>query len=321
MLAADFEVSPVTADHALCQLARQGFVEVRGTAGRFVSPHPPHLHRFALVFPELGLLRSQFFTTLAEAAQHMAHDESPRRVDVYHNVSHHRDNEDHRRLLRHLRARMLAGVIFAWPNLSDYGSDLIDTEGVPAALVSTGVRPGVPTVYPDLQNWFDRAIAGLSGPGRRVASLQLPDPGGSIDMLSMLQRALDRSPHRTMPCWTQYTAAGGINTPRNASHAVQLLMQLPKENRPDALLVTDSALVQGTIQGLEQSGIEVGRDIEVIAHWNWPAPLPESPLPITWLGFDARTVLARLLDALQPAPSRTVATKQLVSAQFQHEVS
>ena len=46
-----FKASPVTVQRALERLVDDGFVNVAGPAGTFVAEFPPHLHRYALVFP------------------------------------------------------------------------------------------------------------------------------------------------------------------------------------------------------------------------------------------------------------------------------
>ena len=49
-LADHYGVSPVTVQQAMSELARDGFIESRGTLGTFVVDRPPHLSNYALVF-------------------------------------------------------------------------------------------------------------------------------------------------------------------------------------------------------------------------------------------------------------------------------
>src|SRR5262245_45736692 len=50
-LLAEYQVSMSTVQGALDRLVEDGFVVPRGRAGTFVSPRPPHLCRYGLVFP------------------------------------------------------------------------------------------------------------------------------------------------------------------------------------------------------------------------------------------------------------------------------
>ena len=322
-IALDAQVSPVTADEALRRLARQGFVETRGTAGRFVAPNLPHVCHFGVVFPELGHARSQFFSMLEQAAGLITSDDSPRRLRLYRGVTPHRDNEDNRRLQMHVRRRVLAGLVFTWPNLSPQGLDEITTGDVPRAILATGqYRPGVPAIYPDLQAWFDRAIDHAGPAPRRVASLQLPDPGSNLDQLEMLERAVRSRGHQTRPHWTQFAVGGGWHSTRNAAHAVQLLLSLPQHERPNVLLVSDDSLVAGALRGLQECDPDRRRDLQVVCHWNWPAPLPETDLPVAWLGFDAREVLEVSLKALEPQRhDRPSAGVHWIPPRFENEQS
>src|SRR5437868_5744031 len=51
VLEQQFEVSPVTMRKALNRLVVDGFVQARPGKGTFVTHHPPHLSRYAVVFP------------------------------------------------------------------------------------------------------------------------------------------------------------------------------------------------------------------------------------------------------------------------------
>src|SRR6185295_4558565 len=60
-------VSGITVQWALERLAQDGLIEARGRHGTFVTDRPPHLYRYALVFPHPRAWRdrSRFWEELA----------------------------------------------------------------------------------------------------------------------------------------------------------------------------------------------------------------------------------------------------------------
>ena len=46
-----FQASSVTVQRVFDRLSKEGFVSIRGPEGTFVASHPPHLNRYAVVFP------------------------------------------------------------------------------------------------------------------------------------------------------------------------------------------------------------------------------------------------------------------------------
>ena len=49
-----------------------------------------------------------------------------------------------------------------------------------------------------------------------------------------------------------------------------LLFELPKNQRPDGLLVLDDNLLEHVLGGLEDVGVKPGKDVQIISRTNWP---------------------------------------------------
>jgi len=81
-----------------------------------------------------------------------------------------------------------------------------------------------------------------------------------------------------------------ILDPAGIKRAAHLLGMLGPQLRPDGLIVTDDNLIAGAAAGLAAAGLRVPRDIQVVAHWNFPLPPPKD-VPFQWLGFDSAEVL------------------------------
>jgi hypothetical protein len=71
-----------------------------------------------------------------------------------------------------------------------------------------------------------------------------------------------------------------------------------RDDRPDAVLVTDDALVGPLLAGLARARVRPGREVRIVAHGDWPRGTDDDG--VEQLGFDARELLAaakELLDA------------------------
>ena len=74
-----FGTTKVTVQRALDLLQAEGFLTAERFRGTFVSPHPPHLSRYALVFPwDENDRRSQFYEGLRREAAKLAGPERDR---------------------------------------------------------------------------------------------------------------------------------------------------------------------------------------------------------------------------------------------------
>src|SRR4029078_6959585 len=82
-----------------------------------------------------------------------------------------------------------------------------------------------------------------------------------------------------------------------ARNLVQVLMQLPTERRPDALVVGDDHLVEEVAIGLLMSQLPAGGLPAVISHTNFPK-LSRAGVPVTYLGFDSNRIIRSCVEIL-----------------------
>ena len=95
-----------------------------------------------------------------------------------------------------------------------------------------------------------------------------------------------------LDCLSETAGRHGITMKSSWIHVVQgeagrsvteLLMSLPQVERPDGIFIADENLIEDVSAGLLRSGVEVGRDVDVVAHSNLPCPR-RAPVPIQRLG-------------------------------------
>jgi DNA-binding LacI/PurR family transcriptional regulator len=315
-----FDVSTITVQRALDQLAGDGFVVARGRQGTFVAEHPPHLSTYALIFPHRhseGRPWPRFWTALVQETMRVQQEAPQRRFAVFHDVEGHSSDEDYHTLVASIRSQRLAGLMFFFNPLSLANTPVLTEPGIPRVGLLTRTVPGIRRVHIDSPAFARRAAEYLrQRQRRRAAILTIPGrtsdrlPGGSL--LSVLTAA-------GIECPPHLQQAVDPHHPQWADNAARLL--LSGGDRPDALIITDDNLVEHASAGLVAAGVSVPGELDVIAHCNFPWPTP-SVLPVRRLGYDAREVLrACIADIDAQRRGETLpATEQMILPRFEDEL-
>ena len=306
-----------TVQHAIDILRRDGFVYTNGTRGTFVSPHLPHLCRFAMVFHSSRItahwnrLYQQFIN---EASAYNGESNDPRCIEIHFGVENHLDDLALKLLIARTKAHSLAGIIA--PE-SPFETGLART--------SLGTAPGLPRVaLAGVENalehwgliqfgpWYETGIRHLAAAGcRRIAILAgHPTPADLENELAgyLRQYGLESRPH-----WFLTAPLSGPSCARNPIH---LLLDANQRERPDGLLITNDTLAEDAIAGVVASGIRVPEQLRIVAHCNFPWPTP-SAVPVTRIGYETRNLLTACLDELAAQRQGAAPGKRLVEATFE----
>ncbi len=292
-----FGASMTTVQRALVRLEKEGFVNPRGTQGTFVSDTPPHLHRYALVFPRRGgTIGDLFYTALERAAAPLA-AERRLTLELYRDVHSDADSEELHRLTYDVKAHRLAGLIFAsHPSLEEH-SPLVETLGIPrVAVMWSQTYADIPALYPDLDDFTRKAVAELARQGRRRVAV-IAYAGVTEHHVAFAQRQIQQAGMVTQPFWflgLEMTA----NSPRWLRQATQLMLAGDPQHRPDGLIIMDDNLVPHVIDGVRLLDRRVPEELGIVAHANFP-DLSVLPLPVTRIGFDAGELIEQCLNLLQ----------------------
>ena len=316
-----FKTTSATVQRAFDTLAEQGFVNAEGPRGTFVARRPPHLHRYALAFPEArpseGNLRFWSALEFAAASGQLA---DPADIPQFAHTRFYPDAEDACRLLYQMQTHQLAGVIFTYNPNYLANTPIMRVQDVPmVAIMSSEENMGVPVVAPDYESFFGAALDDIRRRGRRrVAALC---PGGLFaSEREHFQLGIERRGMTTHSSWWQPVDLGN---PQWAACYAELLMNPGPAGRPDALIVADDNLTEHVLLGVLKAGVRIPEDVTIVAHSNFPAILSgaEKALPICRIGFEATTILQtcmRLLD-LQRA-GREVPRLTKISAVLESEL-
>ncbi len=304
-LADELRVSLTSVQRGVARLVEQGFVAVDGTRRTVVAETPPHLYRYAVVFPQETrlLLESPFLLAMYRAAADLP-ELAPRVFerhalpDYYPGVG----AAPFARLAAEARARRLAGLLFAGDasQATRYGLAL-DGAAAPLAAVwyerTKYPNPAAVLVDVDWGSFVARAVDLVAAAGlKRMAILWNGSLRGAE---GITERETERAGLRCPRGWQQFP---GAYHPQPARHAVRLLFEAPASRRPQALVVADDGLTGAVCRELVDMGLGSGRDPLIISHTNYPRPQGVH-LPVTWLGFDThewfRTAVAAL-EARKP---------------------
>lgn len=293
----EFRTTALTMQRALSVLRQEGFIRSDKRRGMFVTEKPPHRFHYALAFSSKeDQCLSQFYVALRNEA--VRFESAGRRFSIFYEISEHTDTEDYQRLLGFVRSHRLAGLIFASAPFLVEGSSLLDEPHVPrVAVASESDRADIPVVYPDSAAFVPKALDYLARRGRKRVAAMLASTDWRHDarVEQLLQGAAKRR-MRCRPAWIQ-----GVDSHATlwASHAAQLLLHV--KDRPDALIILDDNIVEHATAGIAASELRVPKDIEIIAHTNFPWPTP-SAVPVRRLGYDVRQLLelcVERVDALR----------------------
>ncbi len=314
-----FGTTMATIQKALGALERAGFIESRGRAGTFVTDHPPHLSRYALVFstPRLnddGVPPSHFFAALEQQAVALS-KQPARQITCHYSIDSHVDTEAFGTLMGEVRSQRLAGLIFVTP-YHVLNSPLMDAD-IPRVGLHSIRMAGLPIVSIPTGVFIDKAMAYLrSRRRRRVAVVITPQQESSYGQLLEKSAAAHGLELRR-----QWLLALSASYPRWADRAAQLLVSARhRADRPDALFITDDHLADAVARGVMAAGLSIPGDIDVVAHANFPQPTP-TVTPLVRLGPNVSRVLSACVDVIDAQrQSRTPPSMTQQPLWFEHEL-
>jgi DNA-binding LacI/PurR family transcriptional regulator len=294
-LAESFRVSGVTIQRALDKLMREGFITTRGRNGTFVVDHPPHLHRYGVVFCDApGAGRSRYHELLEENATRLP-GTAERNIRIFNGISGKEDSENSRELLSLVRSHQLAGLLLIDGD-AFINTPLLDEAGIYRAAVMSCQTDTLncPIVFPDLNGMIDLALDKLYADGRRRVAMLLSVPlhkqVGAHLRNAMLARRMDAQDR-----WIQILPH---DYPLAVRNAVLLLLNSSKEERPDALFIVDDDLIDPAVSGVIAAGGNVLDEVELVVTTNFPRPEPV--VPMHRIGFNTSELLEtaiKLIDA------------------------
>jgi DNA-binding LacI/PurR family transcriptional regulator len=290
-------VSRSTLQSALGILKEEGFVRTRRRSGSFVAEHPPHLYRYALAFPNSRQrsMRNAFHRRLAEVATRLDRS-GTRQIRTFYEINPHGDSPHYRRLSHGADHHRIAGVVLVMEPDEVRRTPLVEEAEVPVVVIGKPTEvPNVLFVALDTDHYLEKALTYLAERGRR--RIALLTHAGLADEVENFEQCVEERGMTTHRWWMQITGLDAASYVANTAH---LLMKCDEPARPDGLLIRDDNLVDSAIVGLSAAGMRIGRDLDVVAHANFPVQ-NESLAPVQRIGYDARQIIRRALELIEDA--------------------
>jgi DNA-binding transcriptional regulator YhcF (GntR family) len=293
-LEAQLHAGRTVIQQAVESLKHEGFITSIARKGLYVAPCPPHLGRYALVFPcfPSHAQWSRFHDAMLNEARRMTATNPVTHFVFYEGINDERHGGDVLgRLLEQIRLQRLAGLILL-PETHDLIDDpRVRQNGIPYVMVDgeRGQTPR-PQICTDVPMLLERGLECLKNKRRkRIAMLMMADTFAWL------------TPDHFTRCGVDYRQAWvqrvGRSHPQTVGSIVHLLMDYPARQRPDGLFIADDNLVETASAALVELGLRVGHDLDVVAHCNWPWPV-QSVLPMQRIGFHAGQLLQSCLQVL-----------------------
>ncbi len=307
-----FGVSRQTVQNAIDVLVRDGFLRAVRSEGTFVMDEPPHLCNYGFA-SDNPFSASRFTHTMQRAAMKLVENGNVK-FSFYCYAHGSIDSEGYRRLLEDVEARRLAGIIFPFPPEGLWDKPVLKAPGLPMVSNSRSENESIPQIFFDHRSFLVKAAAFLAAQGRkRIAQigswLHRKEMEESISYL--LERGLS-APALTQAC--------SPTSPFSAYQAALVLMELPANRRPDAMIIYDDHLVETATEALGKLGLRFPDDLGVVAHCNFP-DRPVSSVPVTRLGLDCMDLIRRDIKCLEAQRGgRKTAMLQKVPAVFESEL-
>ena len=286
-----FSAGSHTIQQAMSTLVKEGVLVARGRAGTFVALKPPHLNRYAFVFPsQPGEGWSKYWQALLSEVNRLVKS-GKRDISIYFILGADRASDDGARLKDDIANHRLAGVICAAMPWGLFDPPSLKRNGMALVAIADGANTGFLSVSVDHHAFFNRALQWLAA--RRCKRLAvLTDISVGPARLAGLLGDLSRFGMTMMP---HYHLAVQSRNPASAEHSARLLMNLPLRERPDCLIIMDDNLVEAVTAGLAASGVTGIDDLLVVAHHNFPLPF-SARIQVQHLGFEAREIVQSCLE-------------------------
>lgn len=282
-LCAKYDASPITVQNIIDQFVDDGFLRSEGRNGTYVVKNPPHMVNVALVFAG-DIAYNRYWSAVSTVAKEERTDGL--RIIQYLNVKYNgwTDEPDQTALVGDVLRKKLMGIFFtSAPHLVNR-TPIVTEPGLPrCALMSPEGFPEMSQISHDGFSFQEKALGYLKSKNRKRIAVIGYSEISKLDWLDKIKKyGFDSGPH-----WIQGLSI--IDTLPGCNLA-RLLFRGDRNERPDGLVITDDNLVESVTKGIAESGISVPKELDVIAHCNFPC-IPPSSVPVVSLGYDAREVL------------------------------
>ena len=308
----EFDISVATFQKCINQLTEEGFLKSKGGKGTFVTEFPPHLYEYALVFPEEteSERKDTFFPSIRKASKNFAATmEGVRFRNYFVGNSEYFITTDMDRLISHAQEHLLAGIIFV--NFAPRPETQKKLAPCPCVVISrlkSDSKHDYPSLEFDAESMLSGCLETLKAKGCRRTAV-LVSAGISTKRLIRLRKMVPDMPDEWLLGIDHITGRPMLN--RNI---IKLLLNRPKDERPDSLAVLNENFMVLVMEVLKELGLKPGKDIMLASHSNDPIHAEQYP-DVEYLSFSSRKVLEtafQLLKENNPKKIKLIKAERLI---------
>lgn len=275
------QVSYITINACIKLLKNSGMVVGRERSGVFVTDRPPILNRFAMVIAKESLVENRYLQTIQKM---LVEESSKRKIDfeIFSEFEPHVDNPDYQKLISEIYKMRLGGIVqIAMPYFPS-SCELLHFSGIP-------VINGSGCLKFDEKAYVEKSCEYLLSKNRKRIAVFFQ---GKHKLIEKFISKRDNSDMESPDHW--FIPIGG-NAREGANNIIRILLDYPKEQRPNGLIITDDNLVDFILNGVFCSRVHVPEELEIVTHCNWPNPVT-SVIPVKKLGYDVRKAVSVIID-------------------------
>ncbi|MFA6294034.1 MAG: GntR family transcriptional regulator [Victivallales bacterium] len=288
------KLSPVTIQKAMGQIEEDGFISSHGANGTYVVRNLPNLSNYGIVFPYRQTREGGwplFWSLLLKEAEYLQ-TLNKSFFPIYYASDDRGQGADHKsKIIRDVESHCLAGLIFLSSPVDYMNTPVITSRNVQRVMVMSSLSsiPGIPSVWFDYSSLIDRALERFAVRGRKHIAVITPS-GFFETRQELIHQWMASLQRHGLTSRTQWQLGVDLLHPQTSRHIVQLLMSLPKNERPDGLLIADENLVDPVISGLIDSNMRIPDDVMLIAHGTF-TDTTSTTFELSRIGFDVRSLL------------------------------
>ena len=300
-----FSVTRPTVARVLKALRGEGLITVEGTRGIFVAKSFPHHNRYLWVTSEQpgSIEWTSFLATILDLIQSKETGIAGEVIPLV-GVDGRANNPAYQQLCEAVQHSSVAGLLIM-NSATTYLLPALQAPGLPRVAIWAPL-PNAALLSLDFNGLIERACARLMARGKRIAVMSPHAPNLERTQECLLKRGLDKD-----RLWALHTA------PVGCERITELLFG--REDRPDAVFVTDDNLVTPLLAGLKRAKVRLRRDVFVLAHCNWPRPIGVSE-GVEHIGFDVREVLVKGKECIDAQRAGDKSPNRVVPPRFLSEV-
>ncbi|MFZ2653800.1 MAG: GntR family transcriptional regulator [Victivallales bacterium] len=277
------KVSYITINACIKLLKNSGLVISRERTGVFVTERPPILNRFAMLLPPESLAENRFLQTILK----ILNEEGVKgklEFEIFPAFEPHVDNPDYQKLVSELNRMRIGGVVHISMPLLPASCELLHFPGIP-------VINGSSCMKFDENAYVDKSCGYLlSRKKKRIAVLFQRKH-------SLIDKFMAKRDNSDMNSPDHWFIPVGTDARDGAGNITRILLEGPREKRPNGLIITDDNLVDHVLKGVFHSRVKVPEELEIVTHCNWPNPVA-SVIPVKRLGYDVRKTVSVIIGTL-----------------------